>query len=63
MILRAGETTYQNFGAQANSQKAGEGEVLPEEGEKSPLLGIIGGLFLIAGIGVAVFAGRLLRSG
>ncbi|MBN1147425.1 MAG: LysM peptidoglycan-binding domain-containing protein [Anaerolineales bacterium] len=61
--LRAGETTYQNFGAQANSQAAGEIEVLPEEGEKSPLLGIIGGLFLVAGIGVAIFAGRMLRSG
>jgi LysM repeat protein len=58
VLLNAGEITYLNFGAQKNS----ENEVIPvPEGGKSPLLGIIGGLFLIAGIGVAIFAGRMLR--
>jgi hypothetical protein len=60
VLLNAGDTTYLNFGAQINS----ENEVIPvTEGGKSPLLGIVGGLFLIAGIGVAIFAGRMLRGG
>jgi len=63
VILRGGEITYQNFGAQVNSQAIDPGVVLPEEGEKSPLLGIVGGLLLVAGIGFAVFAGRMMRSG
>jgi LysM repeat protein len=60
VVLNAGDITYLNFGAQINS----ENEVIPvTEGGKSPLLGIVGGLFLIAGIGVAIFAGRMLRGG
>jgi hypothetical protein len=60
--LGAGEETYLNFGAQANSETLAEAPIIPApEGGKSPLLGIIGGLFLLAGIGVAIFAGRLLK--
>ncbi len=62
VALRAGDKTFIDFGAQANSQTLAEAPVLPSEGEKSPLLGIIGGLFLMAGVGVALFAARLLRS-
>jgi LysM repeat protein len=59
--LKAGDETYIDFGAQPNSQKLAEEPVLPAEGSKSPLLGIIGGLFLLAGAVVAIFAVRLLK--
>jgi len=60
--LKAGDETYINFGAQANSQTLAEAPVIPApEGRRSPILGIIGGLFLLAGVGVAIFASRLLR--
>lgn len=62
LALKAGDETYINFGAQANTQTLAEAPALPApEGERSPILGILGGLFLIAGIGVAIFASRLLR--
>jgi hypothetical protein len=60
--LKAGDQTYIDFGAQANSQTLAEAPVLPSEGERSPLLGIIGLVFLIAGVVVAIFAYRLLRA-
>ena len=61
--LKAGDKTYLNFGAQANSQTLAEAPVIPApEGGRSPLLGIIGGLFLLAGIGAAIFAGRMLKT-
>lgn len=62
LVLKAGDITYVNFGAQANSQTLAEAPSIPApEGGRSPLLGIIGGLFLLAGIGVAIFAARTLR--
>lgn len=61
VTLKAGEQTYIDFGAQPNSQTLAEAPMLPAEGKKSPLLGIIGGLFLLVGVGVAIFAARLLR--
>jgi hypothetical protein len=33
------------------------------EGGRSPILGILGGLFLLAGLAVAFFATRTLRGG
>jgi LysM domain/SdrD B-like domain len=63
VTLRAGDETYIDFGAQANSQTLAEAPLLPAQtGQKSPLLGIVGVLFLLAGVGVAIFAARLLRS-
>jgi len=59
--LNAGDETYLNFGAQANSQTQAEQEIIPQDGGKSPILGIVGALFLLAGIGVALFAGKLLK--
>lgn len=60
--LRAGDTTYINFGAQANSQTLAQAPAIPApEGSRSPLLGILGGIFLLAGAGVAFFAARMLR--
>jgi LysM repeat protein len=60
--LNPGNIIYVNFGAQANSETQAQSQVIPEEpDQRSPLLGIIGGLFLLAGLGVALFAGRYLR--
>jgi LysM repeat protein len=62
LTLKSGDETYLNFGAQENSQLLAEQPAIPAaEGKRSPLLGIVGGLFLAAGLGVAIFAGRLLR--
>ena len=63
LALQAGDITYVNFGAQANSQTLAEAPAIPApEGGRSPLLGIIGGLFLLAGIGVPFFAARPRRA-
>jgi hypothetical protein len=62
--LQADQQFYINFGAQANTQTVAEAPTIPaQEGGRSPLLGIIGALFLVAGVGVAIFAGRMLRRG
>ncbi|MBN2549771.1 MAG: LysM peptidoglycan-binding domain-containing protein [Anaerolineales bacterium] len=62
LALKAGDTTYINFGAQANSQTLAQAPVIPAaEGQRSPILGIVGGLFLLAGLGFAIFATRMLR--
>lgn len=62
LVLRGGDNTYVNFGAQANSETIAEAPAIPAtEGTRSPILGIIGGLFLALGVVVAIFAGRILR--
>jgi LysM repeat protein len=62
LALHGGDSTYVNFGAQANSETLAEAPVIPAtEGTRSPILGIIGGLFLALGVVVAIFAGRILR--
>lgn len=60
--LRAGDTTYLDFGAQVSSKSDVQAPAAEEPGGRSPLLGILGGLVLLAGIGLAVFAGRLMRT-
>jgi LysM repeat protein len=63
LSLAAGDITYINFGAQANSQTEAESPAIPaREGGRSPLLGIIGGVLLLGGIIVAILASRTLRS-
>lgn len=63
LTLKAGDQTYVNFGAQENSQKQAEDPSIPAKpGTRSPLLGIVGALFLLAGAGVAFFAMRSLRT-
>lgn len=60
--LQAGDATYINFGAQANSQTLAEAPTVPaQEGRRSPLLAIIGGLFLLAGAGIAIYASQNIR--
>jgi len=64
LVLKGGDETYINFGAQANAETLTEAQVVPApEGGRSPILGILGGLFLLAGLAVAFFATRTLQRG
>jgi hypothetical protein len=60
LALKAGDETYLGFGAQINSDAEAEA---PAAGgtSRSALLGILGGLLLLAGVGLAIFGARLLR--
>ncbi len=58
--LTAGDETYLNYGAQQDSQKLAEAPTSTGSG-KSPLLGIIGAVIILAGIGLAVFGSRIMR--
>ncbi len=51
--LRAGDQSTLDFGAQVSSQ--GQAEPV-SEGGRSPLLGILGGLVVLGGIGLGVYA-------
>lgn len=60
--MNAGNQIYVNFGAQPNTETQAQDQVIPEEpDQRSPLLGIVGGIFLLAGLVVAIYAGRYLR--
>jgi hypothetical protein len=59
--LVGGDETYLSFGAQANSETSAEPVIIPEGPERSPLLAIVGGLLLLIGIGVGVYAWLLGR--
>lgn len=61
--LDAGQTTMLAFGAQANSELSAQTALIPESPGKSPLLGILGGVFLLAGIGLGIYAALLRRAG
>jgi hypothetical protein len=61
LTLKAGEETYLNFGAQPNSQNEAETPVVATEGGRSPLLGLLGGLFLLLSLGLGLYASRLVR--
>jgi LysM repeat protein len=61
IALKAGDQTFIDFGAQANSQTLAEAPVLPAEGTRSPLLGILGAAILLAGAVVAFLAARQMR--
>lgn len=58
--LRTGDETYLGFGAQRNSLSEVDA-LTPEGRSRSPLLGILGGLALLAGLGLALFGTRLLK--
>jgi len=62
--VAAGDTSYLAFGAQANTETAIEiQQVIPtEEEQRSPLIGIGGGLLLLGGVGLGVYAFLLRRS-
>ena len=50
--LQAGDQSTLDFGAQLNSQAL---PLAPEEGGRSPILGIAGGLLLAAGVGLGLY--------
>lgn len=60
ITLEPGRVDYLNFGAQPNTERIAESPA-PSEGGRSPVLGILGGLLLLVGVGLALFAGRLLK--
>jgi hypothetical protein len=61
--LEAGQTTQIAFGAQANSELEAQTALIPESPRKSPVMGIIGGALLAAGIGLGIYATLLRRAG
>lgn len=56
--LAPGSETHIRFGAQMSSEKITESQT-PSGSSRSPLLGVIGVLFLLGGVGLGIFAGRL----
>lgn len=60
--LQPGDTTQVNFGAQP-SGAAIAAELPPEEGGRSPLLGILGIGLLVAGAGLGLYSIRMARGG
>jgi hypothetical protein len=62
LLLEAGQTTEIAFGAQANSELEAQTTIIPETPRKSPVLGIIGGALLVAGIGLGIYATLLRRA-
>jgi hypothetical protein len=63
LMMEAGQTTLLAFGAQANSELQAQTAIIPDSPRKSPIMGIIGGALLVAGIGLGIYAGLLRRAG
>jgi murein DD-endopeptidase MepM/ murein hydrolase activator NlpD len=57
--LEAGQTTQIAFGAQANSELIAETKLIPDSPQKSPILGIVGGILFVAGVGLGIYAALL----
>lgn len=57
--LRGGDKSTIDFGAQPGSKIANPS---PVDGEKSPILGIVGGLLILGGVGLGYFVMRASRS-
>jgi len=60
--LEAGQTSQIAFGAQANSELEAQSAIIPESPRKSPIMGIVGGLLLLGGVGLGVYAALLRRA-
>ena len=56
--LEPGSETHIDFGAQVSSEVAVESQTSSGD-SRSPMIGIVGVLFLLVGIGLGIFAGRL----
>lgn len=62
LVLIAGDETFIDFGAQANTVTLIEAPT-PTGSGRSPLLGIVGGIILLAGLVLAFFAWGMMRVG
>jgi hypothetical protein len=62
LIIVAGDEVFISFGAQANSETLAEIAIVPESPRRSPVLGIAGGLILVIGIGLGIYALLYSRS-
>lgn len=62
LTLKAGDETYLDFGAQINSVTMEEEVIVPTGSGKSPLLGIVGAVLLLAGVGLGIFASLMLKA-
>jgi hypothetical protein len=58
--LSAGDVVTLNFGAQISSS-ALSAELSPEEGGRSPLMGLLGIVLLLSGLGLGVYTWQLTR--
>ena len=59
--LKGGDEAYISFGAQPNSEKIQETAIIPESPRRSPVLAIAGGLVLLFGLGLGIYAALLAR--
>lgn len=57
--VQAGDQVYVDFGAQKSSQAPAAGNNATNSGEDNTLLGLIGGVLLLVGVGLAVYAWRM----
>ena len=63
IVLNAGDESYLDFGAQPNSEMAADAPLIPTEGDqKSPTLVIVGGLLLLGGVALGIYANFLRRA-
>jgi LysM repeat protein len=58
--LSTGDATTLNFGAQAGSS-SGSGALTPEEGGRSPLMGLLGVVLLLSGAGLGFYTWQMSR--
>jgi hypothetical protein len=61
--LEAGQTTELAFGAQANSELEAQTEIIPDLPHKSPIMGFVGGVLIVAGACLGIYAALLRRAG
>ncbi len=59
--LSAGDQTYLSFGAQLNSEKAGEQAIIPTSPGRSPVLALAGAFLLLGGLGLGIYALIIFR--
>lgn len=60
LALSAGDETTLNFGAQLSSE-AQAARLSPEEGGRSPLMGLLGIVLLLSGLGLGAYTWQLAR--
>jgi LysM repeat protein len=61
--LEAGQTTELAFGAQANSELEAQTDIIPELPHKSPIMGLVGGVLVAAGVGLGIYVALLRWAG